>query len=42
MEKFESAIIEPVLFKSCDVITTSGGEGDIPLDPTVWFGSEDE
>ena len=42
MEQYESVIIELVLFDSRDVITASGGEGDIPLDPTMWFGSEDK
>ncbi len=42
MEKFENAKIELVLFDARDVITSSGGEGDIPLDPTVWFGDEGE
>ena len=42
MEKFESVRIELVLFNSCDVITSSGGEGDIPLDPPIWSGAENE
>ena len=42
MEEYESVIIELVLFDSGDVITASGGEGDIPLDPAARFGSEDE
>ena len=40
MEKFENVKIELVLFDARDVITSS--EGDIPLDPTVWFGDEGE
>lgn len=42
MEKFENVKIELILFDSCEVITASGGEGDIPLDPAEWSDVEDK
>ncbi len=41
MEKYESVEIELILFDSCEVITASGGEGDIPLDPANRNGADD-